>query len=171
MALSSTLFDQFLRQSASTSNQQGAQANQNLGMPANFLQAILGPNRTAQMSAIAPAINTQAQAQDAARNQAASAPTRTGGGAAFQATAEDKARANVQTLLGNMQMAAVPELAGIGKTNLQAMLDSLKSGMGAAQADAASRRAATASMIDALITGGGAIAGAELGKVQKPAGV
>ena len=160
MALSNTMFDQLLRQSGSTSQQFGGQGSQDIGTAGNFFRTLLGGNRQAQLQAIAPSANAARAMADARRNEVGRmGGGRTGGATAEQATTEDELRKQVDTLLGGLQQNAASSLAGTGTSEMQAALDSLKTGLGAAQQDVASRRAATASMLGSLIGGAGDILG------------
>jgi len=150
-----------------------------IGSAASYWKTLLSGDRAETAAAVAPVTTAATEAADAAKRQLAETGTARGGGTASAGLAIDEAtRAQIDKLIAGVKPAAATNLgtlgatvAGIGGTDIAAMLNALGIGgyaaqAGGAQATEAKARAdeAKAAMWAALIKGGMDIAGSVIPK-------
>lgn len=157
--------DRILQQNLGTLSTLGSgalmgQGGTDLGRAGDFFRTLLGGSRQQIMQQAAPGINLALDQASGERRAAARGGTaRTGGGADVQAQQADAIQKAFDSLVGQQQATAAQQLAGIGGTELQTMMDALNIGTNVAEKDVAARQQAHAQMLSALIGGAGSILG------------
>jgi len=113
-----------------------AAGNQSLGQAGGYFSNLLSGNRPAMLQAVAPETNVAQSQADAARRQQATMGTARGGGTSG-ANQQQKTdlMSQINNLLFGVRPAAAKETADIGKTQLEAGIQSLSTaGTATAQA-------------------------------------
>lgn len=139
----------------------GIQGGMDLDNLHQYFDSLLGNDKDAAFGAVAPAANAARAGADASRKERADMGTsRTGGTAASNVQGEDKIRAQITNLIGQLKPGAAQGLAGVSNTELNAMMNALGLSANVAGtsasligADIASRREASAQMWHSLLGG------------------
>lgn len=103
--------------STNTGKTQSGAASDLLGQAGGYYSKLLGGDRAATLSAVAPTVNAATQQTDAAKRQIAGSGTARGGGVnATTQTLDDSKRANIDSAVNSAKSGAAAGAAQVGGT-------------------------------------------------------